>query len=101
MVRSCIRETDEFGRYGGEEFVILMPNTTIATAEQVAERIRLALEGSPLRHGDISIALTASFGVTDALAGESQESILRRVDVLMYEAKQAGRNRVRLAAAAY
>ncbi|MCO5399467.1 GGDEF domain-containing protein [Ralstonia soli] len=100
VVRSCIRETDEFGRYGGEEFVILMPNTTIATAEQVAERIRLALEGSPLRHGDINIGLTASFGVTDALAGESQESILRRVDVLMYEAKQAGRNRVRLAAAA-
>lgn len=100
VVRSCIRESDEFGRYGGEEFVVLMPNTTIATAEQVAERIRLALEGSPLRHGDISIPLTASFGVTDALAGESQETILRRVDVLMYEAKQAGRNRVRLAAAA-
>lgn len=100
LVRSCIRATDEFGRYGGEEFIILMPNTSIGTAEQMAERVRLALEGTPLLHGDVSIALTASFGVSDVRAGESQESLLRRVDVLMYEAKQAGRNRVRLAAAA-
>ncbi|WP_157160342.1 GGDEF domain-containing protein [Cupriavidus sp. BIS7] len=96
LVRSCIRKTDEFGRYGGEEFIILMPNTTIAAAQQLAERTRLALEGSPLRYGDLCIPLTASFGVADVLTGESQESILRRVDLLMYEAKQAGRNCVML-----
>ncbi|CAJ0779970.1 hypothetical protein LMG7141_00954 [Ralstonia condita] len=97
LVRSCIRETDDFGRYGGEEFVILMPQTTIAIALQVAERIRQTLEQSPLRYGDITVPLTASFGVAEVRAGESQESVLRRVDVLMYAAKQAGRNRVMLA----
>jgi len=98
LVRSCIRQTDDFGRYGGEEFIILMPHTTIAVAQHIAERIRLVLEESPLQHGDMSIPLTASFGVADVSTGESQVSILRRVDVLLYEAKQAGRNRVRLAA---
>jgi diguanylate cyclase (GGDEF)-like protein len=74
-----------------------MPQTTVSIALQVAERIRLTLERSPLQYGDITVALTASFGVTEVRAGESQESVLRRVDVLMYEAKQAGRNRVMLA----
>lgn len=87
------------GRYGGEEFVILCPATDLEQAAKRAERIRLAvsrlqlpeLEGTPL---------TASFGVTQAVPGDTPELTLRRADKALYAAKNGGRNQTRTLTAA-
>ena len=81
------------GRYGGEEFVLLLPATSLEQAQALAERLRVALEASPL-DGDIgSIAVTTSIGVA-ADVNASLERLLARADMALYRAKAAGRNRV-------
>ena len=92
-----LRSLDELGRHGGEEFILLMPDSRIDAAQEVAERMRLSLEKSPFLFNGTSIPVTASFGVAELRPDESGESLMRRVDMAMYAAKQGGRNRVVLA----
>lgn len=96
-IRSSVRSVDVAVRLGGEEFVILMPDTPIATAGIVAERIRSRVEAVPfdLRQGSRAICATVSAGVS-AINGpdESVQTLLKRADGALYEAKTAGRNRV-------
>ncbi|MEO1995570.1 MAG: diguanylate cyclase, partial [Planctomycetaceae bacterium] len=80
------------GRYGGEEFVVLCPDTDLNHAVQRAERLRGAI-GRYLIDG-IELDVTASFGVAEIETGDSAESIIRRADAAMYQAKRLGRNRV-------
>lgn len=87
-----LRSTDFVARYGGEEFVLLLPNTEIGPALQLAERLREETKG--LRLGQSGLAVTASFGVTQALPGEGMAQVLARADGAMYQSKAAGRNRV-------
>jgi len=94
LCRTEIRVAAEIGRYGGEEYILLLPHTSLSAARQVAERMRCKLEASPLQYRHLSIALTASFGVAELSAQDSAEHLLRRTDLAMYLAKQAGRNRV-------
>jgi two-component system, cell cycle response regulator len=92
LLRGSTRATDIVVRFGGEEFVVLMPDTNLEKAASVAERIREALAGcqlEPLTH-----AVTASFGVAEMVPGEQGSAMLRRADNALYEAKRAGRNRV-------
>lgn len=88
-----LRKTDLIGRFGGEEFVLLLPDATTATALQVAERVRGAIEVGALRP-----SVTISVGVAERLPGETVEALLRRADQALYVAKREGRNTLRLAA---
>jgi two-component system cell cycle response regulator len=94
---SNVRAIDLPCRYGGEEFVAIMPDTDVTAAERIAERIRRYISGSPFRvaHGKELLTVTISIGVAE-MQGEhdTPEALLKRADEALYEAKAAGRNRV-------
>lgn len=93
VVRRCIRTTDLLGRWGGEEFVLLLPNNGLTSACLLAERIRVALQ----EHHFAEIGpVSASFGVAQCQPGERWEAWLARADAALYRAKAKGRNRVEL-----
>lgn len=83
-----------FGRYGGEEFIILLPRTDEEGARRCAERLRLAQE-NVRQHGGEGLTATLSAGIAEFQDGESIESLLRRADRALYLAKDSGRNQVR------
>jgi diguanylate cyclase (GGDEF)-like protein len=87
----CSRKTDFIGRIGGEEFVMLLPNTDYATALKLAERYRKNIENTPSN----SIHFTCSIGVAELELGEQLEKLMQRVDEAMYLAKNSGRNNVK------
>lgn len=94
LVRTRIRKIDVFARWGGEEFVVLLPNTPLFHAARLAEELRKRVERSEvLGVGTI----TCSFGVTEYAEEDTADSMLSRVDNLLYEAKRAGRNRIKYA----
>lgn len=98
LCQGNLREGDVFARFGGEEFVIVAPGTAADEALRLAERTRQAIEGAQFA-ATCGALVTASFGVASAKA-ESLEALLKSADAAMYAAKQGGRNRVVLAAAA-
>jgi diguanylate cyclase (GGDEF)-like protein len=89
-----IRESDILGRLGGEEFAIALLETRLADASDVAERIRRSLEEITRERTDEVPPMTISIGLVALKEGESVEDAMDRADVLMYKAKEAGRNRV-------
>lgn len=92
---SKLREVDLFARFGGEEFVVLLPNTPLSGAITMAERIRKAVNKIKLTVGGNKIQFSISVGVTSALATDTNiEDVIRRSDTALYEAKKGGRNRV-------
>ena len=96
-VRENIRGIDLACRLGGEEFVIVMPDTDLAKAYHVAERLRAGIARRPfaLDLADASLEVTASVGVSSLeRSGDTPESLLRRADQALYRAKRDGRNRV-------
>ena len=97
--KATLRSADLLARYGGEEFTILFPETDLAEARPILERMRTCLEATPLVWKGKELRLTASFGLARPLSGdgENPEPILRRVDGALYSAKERGRNQVRLA----
>ncbi len=86
------RPTDIVARYGGEEFVVLMPRTPMTEATDVADRLRRLLATE--RIDSIAEPVTSSFGVAQCLPGEAADALIQRVDAALYQAKEAGRNRV-------
>ncbi len=96
-----LRAGDIAGRFGGEEFVILLADTEKASAGVVAERIRARLAAAPIQYSGGAIAMTASLGIAakPPRATESLAALIDRADAAMYRAKRAGRNRVRFAEA--
>jgi len=90
VIRSNMRTTDFMARFGGEEFVLLLPETGRVGAELLAERIRRALELQPV--AGLKQPVTASFGVATAQPSESAKDVLKRADDALYRAKNAGRN---------
>jgi diguanylate cyclase (GGDEF)-like protein len=92
---ATVREVDIVGRLGGEEFAIVLPETDLATAGGVAERLRRAVESAPVDTGDGTLlSLTASIGVAILAGQASFDDLLSRADAAMYAAKRSGRNRV-------
>jgi diguanylate cyclase (GGDEF)-like protein len=93
--KSSVREVDLVGRYGGEELIILMPETDMKTALQVAERLRKSIAENPLEISGRKLGLTVSIGVAQKDDNTLElETLLARADQAMYIAKHKGRNRV-------
>lgn len=89
LISSNIRDTDTFARWGGEEFTILVTNYETQSPSRSAEKLRKLIEDYPFTEiGKV----TCSFGVTEYIAGDDEESILKRADNNLYRAKEAGRN---------
>ena len=95
-MQSSVRSYDAIGRYGGEEFLVILPGCDEKAALGQAERLRNQMGCEPMRLTEIAVTLTASFGVTTATPGQpfTAESVIRRADEALYLAKRLGRNRV-------
>ncbi len=93
-VQAQIRSTDCFGRYGGEEFILMLPETAAAEALALAERVRMAVGKLRCADGASEIAATVSVGVAEFRIGEAVGQTLARADEALYLAKSTGRNRV-------
>lgn len=100
IVRKAIRDSDELARVGGEEFAALLPGATVDEIQTIAERIRHAVESSPLAFEDQEIKLTVSIGVAQKLDNTpfDLDEWLPNADAGLYQAKHAGRNCIALAA---
>lgn len=94
LAEDCLRDADYTGRLGGEEFVLVLTQTDIQGASNVAERLRAALESEDFSdlHGDLKV--TVSIGVSSYRTGEALDTTLSRADACLYVAKSRGRNRV-------
>ena len=90
-VQNTIRDEDAIGRWGGEEFLILVGNVSSEQATALAERIRGIVELVPFQ---IVGTITVSFGVTSARKDDTRKTLFARVDKALYEAKKTGRNKV-------
>jgi diguanylate cyclase (GGDEF)-like protein len=88
----CLRPTDLAARYGGEEMVVILPETPLEGARVAAERVRSAIHGSKLPNLDVNISV--SIGAATLGVGEAGESLMKRADERLYLAKERGRNRV-------
>jgi diguanylate cyclase (GGDEF)-like protein len=99
-IKSCIRPYDTLGRYGGEEFLVVLPTADGPGAVAVAERIRETFEVRSMSHEGKEIAITVSLGVavSEAMHSFDAETLLHMADGALYRAKRTGRNRVDLAA---
>ncbi|WP_374587611.1 GGDEF domain-containing protein [Ideonella dechloratans] len=92
-VRNSLRPVDAVARFGGEEFVVLLPGTPVDEAQQVLTRLQRQLSASLFMHENKEVFVTFSAGVTQYRAGESLEEALERADEALYEAKRTGKNR--------
>lgn len=99
VITKSVRESDFIARYGGDEFVLMLPETPAGRALQMAERVRLRIAGHRFKGGvGADIYLTASFGVASFPEHATQaEKLIELADAAMYEAKQRNKNNVRLA----
>jgi diguanylate cyclase (GGDEF)-like protein len=95
----ALREGDLLARWGGEEFLAVLPGTTLGEAMQAAERLRRRVESTPVQLGEVEgrslVAMAVSIGVAEA-SDDSLDELVHRADLGLYEAKSAGRNSVRV-----
>jgi len=98
VLRATLRDIDVSSRWGGEEFLIVLPGTTFPGAIEAAERIRTAFASLELESGGATVQMTASFGVAGFVAGVDSAELVRTADEALYEAKRRGKNRVKAAA---
>jgi diguanylate cyclase (GGDEF)-like protein len=97
VLGNLVRRGDGVVRLGGDEFLLVLPGTTAADAQAVAERARHAIEMHAFVSDGERIGVTISVGVAERLSGEARADLMRRADAAMYRAKTEGRNRVRVA----
>lgn len=96
VCKNNLREDDLFARFGGEEFIILLPSTKLGKAQQLAERLREVVSKTPVmtKHGEISVTISIGISTFSLRNQVPIESLLVQADKAMYLAKNAGRNRV-------
>ena len=101
VLRAGVREVDRIARFGGEEFLVLLPGATLAAALPLAERLREQTAVQPLLHAGARVEFSVSIGIAEWLgAQEDLSRLLQRADAVLYQAKHQGRNRVEQAASA-
>ncbi len=91
-VKSAVRDFDFAGRFGGEEFLLVLENTSLHTARQVAERVRRRVADTPVHAQQVDVEITISQGLTEARIDDDPEGLIDRADRALYQAKQSGRN---------
>ncbi len=91
-VRAALRDGDAVGRYGGEEFLLVLAPATAETASRVCERVRLAVSSEPCTTRTGLLGVTVSIGATELVAGDGLLAAVGRADAALYAAKEAGRN---------
>ena len=97
-IKSCLRDYDILGRYGGEEFLAVLPHTTVEDAAVVAERIRATVHGTPVLNGNVSVLVSVSIGIAVTVSlDEDVAETIQRADAGLYKAKHNGRNQVCIA----
>ena len=96
VVRNTLRPSDRVGRFGGEEFLILLPDTGLNESAAVMARIKRELAAQPLAEKDLNVKITFSGGVAERAEREPLEQLLSRADAALYRAKRAGKNRITL-----
>ena len=96
VLRKRMRGNDFIARFGGEEFVLLLPATPPAVGAKFLETLRAAIEACPFHFKGERVTITVSMGLTTFRAGEHSDLVLKRADQALYRAKNAGRNRVEL-----
>jgi len=96
-VEQALRSYDFVGRYGGEEFLILLSECPLEEIQRGGERVRMAVAETPIQAGGIEIQVTVSVGAASSFEGDSQPELLARADSALYRAKEKGRNRLELA----
>jgi diguanylate cyclase len=96
VLRKRLRGTDFIARFGGEEFVLLLPSTVPATGLKLLEHLRASIEACPFHFKGERVTITISMGMTAFKPGEHSDLVLKRADQALYRAKNAGRNRVEL-----
>lgn len=94
VAKSVLRTTDAIARFGGEEFVLLLPDSTIFEASAAVIRLQRALAQRSLLHEDVRVFVSFSGGVAMRRTDEAQDEVIRRADRAMYDSKAAGKNRV-------
>jgi diguanylate cyclase (GGDEF)-like protein len=92
QIASQLRETDSVGRYGGEEFLIILPNINATEAEHVSEKIRRAVAETSIHQIDLSITISLGICDTEIDIIKSMDDMLHKVDIALYEAKKNGKN---------
>ena len=99
VIVKCIRTADMAARFGGEEFVVLLPETDLLSGSIVCERIRKAVETTSFEvsHNIGSLNATVSIGAAQLRKGESANAFLKRADEALYQAKNGGRNQLQMA----
>lgn len=93
-IESAVREKDVIGRYGGEEFIVVLTNKNLDQAAQIAERIRTQIADTPIKTHNMAIQMTISLGVAEACGNDTLEKLIARADAALYRAKKSGRNTV-------
>ncbi|WP_413698925.1 GGDEF domain-containing protein [Psychromonas sp. KJ10-10] len=88
------RENDLLCRWGGEEFILLLPNTSLDKATDIAERLRALIASHILNVNEVELTITASFGVAQKQLNETKAQLINRADLSLYQAKTSGKNRV-------
>lgn len=94
MLRQALREVDVLARWGGEEFLVLLPAIDSRAATAVAERLRQAVAAQPIQHAGRSIPVTLSFGIAEVHGEHDLQAATHRADQALYRSKHEGRNRV-------
>ncbi|NVJ93856.1 MAG: GGDEF domain-containing protein [Methylocystaceae bacterium] len=94
VINERLRDSDTICRWGGEEFLILLPECDITRATRICEEIRRAIEKRVIIYAEHEISVTASIGITEMQQGEAALPLIKRVDDALYEAKKTGRNKV-------
>ena len=91
-----LRDMDTFARYGGDEFVILVPEANMEQSLEIAQRIHQSVTASPIKLGEMSIDVSLSLGISQIRPTDNLTSLLNRADLAMYRAKQSGRGRIEI-----
>ena len=91
-----LRKTDFLARFGGEEFVLLLPGTPLEGGQQLLETLRAGVESCPFHFRGEPVTITLSSGLTAFASGDSGEAAFARADQALYKAKREGRNRIEL-----